>query len=287
MRNGLISAALLLAATSIAACSISACAATGPTAPAGAPTAGVAPHAAAAPTTLYVARRRWHIDVGFSVQALSAPLAVLVSREFPDARYVFFGFGDRRYLLAKEHDAPVLLAALWPGPALILVTAIEASPAQAFGAEQVIELAVAPQQGSAVQTFIEKSLGRDAGGGIPTYAPGPYAGSAYFAAVPRYSGLHTCITWAAEALRAGGLPIRSRMTLVAGQLWRQVRRLRDARPSPAAAPVARVDGPMETGSITRRRVAVLANDGGAVALRYDDRGFSGRRRAAAADAAGQ
>ena len=29
-------------------------------------------------------------------------------------------------------------------------------------------------------------------------------GSLFLDAVPRYSGLHTCITWAAEALRAAG-----------------------------------------------------------------------------------
>ncbi len=277
MRNGLIRAAMLLAATLIPAC-----AATGPTA-AGPSTPGLAPRADAEPTTLYVARRRWHIDVGFSVQALPAPLAATVLREFPDARYAFFGFGDRRYLLAKEHGAPVLLAALWPGPALILVTEIEASPIQAFGGDQVVELLLAPQQARAVQAFIWGSLAKEADGTLSTYALGPYSGSAYFAAVPRYSGLHTCITWAAEALRAGGLPIRSRLTLVAGQLWRQVRKLQ----SPAAASVSRDDGPPEAASITGRRIAVLANDGGAAALRDDDGGPGRWSRAAAADATGE
>jgi uncharacterized protein (TIGR02117 family) len=268
MRNGLIPAAMLLAASLI-----SACAATGPTAAAGDSTAGLGPRADAAPTAIYVVRRRWHIDVGFSVQALPAPLAATALRGFPRARYVFFGFGDRRYLLAKHHGAPVLLAALWPGPALILVTEIEASPTQAFGESQVVELSLAPQQARAVQAFIWGSLTKDADGTVSTYARGPYAGSTYFAAVPRYSAFHTCITWAAEALRSGGLPIRSRLTLVAGQLWRQVRKLQ----TPTAASV----------SITRRRVAVLANDGGAAALRDDDDGLGRRRRAAAADAAGE
>jgi len=79
MRNGLIRAAMLLAATLIAAC-----AATGPTAghssPGYAATPGPSAHGNAAPITLYVARRRWHIDVGFAVQALPAPLAATVLR---------------------------------------------------------------------------------------------------------------------------------------------------------------------------------------------------------------
>jgi hypothetical protein len=277
MRHGLIRAAMLLAATLIAAC-----AATGPTA-AGHSTPAFAANADAARATLYVARRRWHIDVGFSVQALPAPLAAIVLREFPYARYAFFGFGDRHYLLSEKHGAPVLLAALWPGPALILVTAIEDSPAQAFGADQVVELALAPQQARAVQAFVWGSLAKDANDTVSTYARGPYSGSAYFAAVARYSGFHTCITWAAEALRAGDLPIRSRLTLVAAQLWHQVRRL---PPAPAAS-VSRDDGPPAVASITGRRIAVLADDGGAAALRHDDGGLGRRRRTAAADATGQ
>jgi uncharacterized protein (TIGR02117 family) len=276
MRNALMPAALLLAASLIGAC-----AATGPTAARA--SARLGPRADAVPVTLYVARRRWHIDVGFSVQDLPAPLAATALREFPHARYAFFGFGDRRYLLAKDHGAAVLLAALWPGPALILVTEIEAAPTRAFGENQVVALPLAPQQARAVQDFIWDSVAKDAGGTVSTYARGPYDGSAYFAAVPRYSGFHTCITWAAEALRSGGLPIRSRMTWVAGQLWRQVRKLQP----PAAASAFRDGGPREAASITRRRVAVLANDGGAAALRDDDGGPGRRGRAAAADATGQ
>jgi uncharacterized protein YceK len=220
-------------------------------------------------TTLYVARRRWHIDVGFDVADLQGPLAQ-VTAGFPGTRYAFFGFGDRHYLMARNRDAPVLLAALWPGAGLILVTTIGSSPAQAFGAADIIELRLTREQMSGVQDFIARSLSPGRDGTVESSAPGPYEGSAYFAATPRYSAFHTCITWAAEALRAGGLPIRARLTLVAGQLWRQVQRLRQP-----------------DGSIAGRRIAVLTDHRGAVALGDHDRGFGRRGRAAAADAARQ
>ena len=63
------------------------------------------------------------MDVGFAAEALRPPLAE-VMQGFPRSRYVFFGFGDRRYLLAKNRGAPTLLEALWPGAALILVTTL-------------------------------------------------------------------------------------------------------------------------------------------------------------------
>jgi hypothetical protein len=55
-------------------------------------------------------------------------------------------------------------------------------------------------------------------------------------AVPRYSALYTCNTWAADTLRSAGLPVRSTMTLLAGQLWRQVTRLAADPRLRAAAP---------------------------------------------------
>ena len=120
------------------------------------------PGAAFSSTTVYVARRRWHIDVGFAAEDLRGPL-VGVLGQFPGARYAFFGFGDRHYLLSKDHEASALLAALWPGPGLILVTALESTPRQAFGVEEVIELQLTPDESRAIQAFIWHALSRQPG----------------------------------------------------------------------------------------------------------------------------
>jgi hypothetical protein len=191
---------------------------------------------------IHVVRRKWHVDVGFAVADLEPPLAQ-VARRFPHASYLFFGFGDRHYLLAGGRGASNMLGALWPGPALILATAIENTPEQAFGASQALELRVTARQGRAAQAFIWRSIGgmdaipggasRDIGPSAPDvepYAAGPYDDSLYFAATARYSAVHTCNTWVAEVLRAAGLAVRSRFVLFAGQLWPQVRRLADAPP---------------------------------------------------------
>lgn len=190
---------------------------------------------AARTTVIFVARRDWHIDVGFAAADLGAPLDALIA-QLPGVRYVFFGFGDRHYLMAKTRNLPVMLAALWPGPGLMLITGLVATPSQAFGADQVIELRVPAAQAQRVQAFIARTMGaKSPAGADPTaltsavepYAAGPYEGSLYFTAIPRYSALHTCNTWAAEALQAGGLPVRSAAVLFAGQLWGQVRKAAD------------------------------------------------------------
>jgi hypothetical protein len=174
-----------------------------------------------------VARRGWHVDVGLQVAELAPPLAS-TGTAFPGARYLFFGFGDRHYLLAQKHNAPVLLAALWPGAGMMLVTALSSTPEQGFGADQVISLELSADQMQALQSFIWKTLDTPSGA-LRVYAPGPYADSVYFAASIKYSALRTCNTWVAQALRASGLPIHPAGVLFAGQVWSQVRRLHRAQ----------------------------------------------------------
>lgn len=175
--------------------------------------------------TIYVVRRGWHIDIGFAVPGMVPPLGV-VTGQFPGARYLLFGFGDRRYLMAKHSHVPAMLGAVWPGQALILVTGLAATPGEAFGEKQVIALPASPAQSKELQAFIAGSLQAVANSErFAITAPGPYGGSLYFDSGLKYSGFHTCNTWAAEGLQRAEFPVRPRGTLFAHQLWRQVAKL--------------------------------------------------------------
>jgi len=193
---------------------------------------------------IYVARRGWHVDIGFAAADLQPPLTSLMN-EFPGAQYVFFGFGDRRYFLARHHHAPGLLAALWPGQGMMLATGLISAPPVAFGEGHVAALRVTPRQTRDAQAFVWQSLKKQSeDGSVKSYAPGPYGGSVFFDATPKYSAFHTCNTWAAEVLAAGTLPIRSAGVVFAGQLWTQVRRLekRQATLAGRTAPVRSLPG---------------------------------------------
>jgi Protein of unknown function (DUF2459) len=138
---------------------------------------------------------------------------------------VFFGFADKHYLLAANHNAPVLLSALWPGASILLTTGLANSPADAFGATHVIALHVTNDQMRALQAFIWRSL-RTRDNLLEVYRDGPYEGSVYFLGKPKYSALHTCNTWGAEALRAAGFRVHIAGVVFARQLWSQARRLK-------------------------------------------------------------
>jgi uncharacterized protein (TIGR02117 family) len=182
------------------------------------PTGATAPR-----TTIYMARRGWHVDIGFAVSDLEAPLAALAA-DFPNSQYLFFGFGDRRYLTSRNKNFPSMLAALWPGAGIVLVTALTATPEQGFGAMHVIRLAISKTRALDAQGFVWNSMPKKSGV-VGAYAKGPYEGSLYYSAIPSYSAVHTCNTWVAEALQTAGLPIQSVGVVFAAQLWSQLRRI--------------------------------------------------------------
>jgi hypothetical protein len=172
---------------------------------------------------IYVVRRHWHVDIGFAASDLQPPLSALLA-DFPGARYLLFGFGDRHYLVDQDRGMTGMLAALWPGAGVMLVTGLGTSTQDAFGEPHVIEIRVSAWQAQAAQRFVWQSLAVQRGAITPLRA-GPYEGSLYYATPQAYSALHTCNTWAARALRAAQLPVRSAGVVFAGQLWNQARRL--------------------------------------------------------------
>ncbi len=102
-----------------------------------------------------------------------------------------------------------------------MITGLTASSQAASGAAEVIPISVTVAQERAAQAFIWESLSKTPTP-IKAYAVGPYQGSLYFSAKPRYSAFYTCNTWAAQVLQAAGLPVRSAGVIFAGQLWTQV-----------------------------------------------------------------
>ena len=185
---------------------------------------------------VYVVKRAWHVDVGIALADAQPPLRP-VAAAFPGARYLLFGFGDRRYLL--QGGAGNMVAALWGDAGLVLVTSVGLQqPEQVFGQDNVVRLALTPRQMNDLQGFIGRTLARRDGAIVPvlpgSHAVGSY--SAYYESVQRYSALHTCNTWAAEALKSAELPVSSSGVEFAWQLWQQVRRLQSQRAhtSPAA-----------------------------------------------------
>ena len=135
-----------------------------------------------------------------------------------------FGFGERQYLLSADRGLLTQLSALLPSQSALLMTALRAPPAAAFGAENVVVLHVTPPAEAALQRFLWRSLDRDAAGAPVRLADGPYPGSVFWTASGTYDAFNTCNTWTADGLRAAGLPVGGPI-LFAGQVMSQVRQI--------------------------------------------------------------
>jgi hypothetical protein len=174
--------------------------------------------------SIYVLRRGRHTDLVLPVAGLHGPLAALAA-SFPGAGYLTFGFGDRQYVLATHKNLVHLLLAPFPGPGLLLVTGLQGTPAEVYGAEHLIALPLRQAQLDAIADFVWSSLQQDEQGKVPPYLPGRYPGNVYYPSSRTYYGLYTCNTWTAEALHSAGLPVHSGGVILAGQVSDQVRPL--------------------------------------------------------------
>lgn len=166
----------------------------------------------------------WHTDLGLAATDLRPPL-LPVAQDFPGASYLVFSFGDRAYLLSRRRMLPDMLVALFPGPALILVTALRVPPSAAFGATHVVRLSLSSAGVVRLAAFIWHDLAKDRNGRPLSLGYGPYPGSLYYSSPATYDAAYTCNTWTATALRTAGLSIGDGGVLFARQVMDQVRPL--------------------------------------------------------------
>jgi hypothetical protein len=152
-------------------------------------------------------------------------LAAALGLAGPDLRFLVFGFGDRAYFMSRRDGLPDLMLAMLPGPGVILVTALRASPERAFGADHTVALPATAAQFGKMTMFLRQELAVGADGMPQRLGDGPYAGSAFFATADPYDVLHNCNGWTLEALRGGGWPAHPDGVILAHQVIAQARRL--------------------------------------------------------------
>jgi uncharacterized protein (TIGR02117 family) len=170
---------------------------------------------------IYVVARGWHTDIGLPVGEMAGPLASL-EQDFPGMRFAVFGFGERRYYMARETGSGEMIAALFPSDSAILMTALRAPPEQAFAKEQVVLLHVPSSGVARIVRELSASLEKTPDGALVRLADGPYAGSVFYASNETYDAFHTCNTWTARLLRDAGLPVNPHGVLFVGQVMQQV-----------------------------------------------------------------
>ena len=195
---------------------------------------------------VHLVARGWHTDVDLPAARLPPPLLPL-AHDFPGATHFLFGFGERAYWTRPDPSGMDALAALLPGPGVILATALRVPPEAAFASEDVVTLPVTEAGLDRLAAHLAAELRED--GEFRRLADGPYPGSRFYATSRRYSAVYTCNTWTADAAQVAGTGVSASGVLFAGQLMERARAVAAAarRPSAAAERLA----PSEQAGYTR------------------------------------
>jgi uncharacterized protein (TIGR02117 family) len=170
------------------------------------------------PARIYVVGRGWHTDIGLPVDEVSGPLASLESG-LPGVRFMVFGFGERAYYMERDAGSGDMLTALFPSKSAILLTALRASPNEAFADHRVVTLRLTQAGVDRIAAEVWQSLEKRDGAAV-RLADGPYPGSVFYASDETYDGLYTCNTWTAHLLRDAGFPVDTHVVF-ADQVIRQ------------------------------------------------------------------
>jgi uncharacterized protein (TIGR02117 family) len=186
------------------------------------PPSFAAPGKIPAPIPIGLLVAGWHTGIVLPAQQLG-PLTSLLHD--PQARYLSFGWGNRRFYMAAHPGSGDALAALFSSPSVLFVQAA-ATPADLLAGDERIHWICADRNElRRVEVYIEQSLSRP--GGAPVdLGPGPLPDSRFYASTAHYSAVHTCNTWTIAALEYAGLPVSASGILFASQADRRVRQLR-------------------------------------------------------------
>ena len=170
----------------------------------------------------------WHTGIILPAKALGPGLTDLRHR-FPKARYLVFGWGNRRFYEAASPDAGKAIAALFPSSSVIFVQEIQAHKLKPSPGTDLRWLCISPSGIRRLDGFLETYFRKDRQGRLVRAEPGPSHGE-FYASTGTYDALHTCNTWTAEALQVGGLPVHSAGILFANQVMSEIRPLHPCIP---------------------------------------------------------
>jgi uncharacterized protein (TIGR02117 family) len=176
--------------------------------------------------TIYLIAAGWHTEIALAVHAMHDPLRA-VTPDFPGAPYLSFGWGERNYYMARAPTVGDAMSALFPGPAVLLVTPLYRPPRDSRANAQVFELSLSTAGFDRLSNYLWAAFEKSGDGAPRRLAAGPEPGSVFYAATGTYSATYTCNTWTAEGLRAGGIPVTPAGVVFVSELTDQLRLLGD------------------------------------------------------------
>jgi len=174
---------------------------------------------------LFFANYGWHSALVMKRADIQAAILPEI-RDFPDAEYLEFGWGDRAYYQAADPGFFLALkAAFFSGGSVLHVVGFKGPVAGVFSNTEMIELGASEEAFQQLVKYISQSFSRTPETSPAEVRPGLHANSRFYPATGRFHLFRTCNTWVASALHAAGFPVSPASAVTAGSLSRQVREI--------------------------------------------------------------
>ena len=178
-----------------------------------------------AKTVIFVTSNGWHSGIVVAKADLP-PDRLPETVDFPEARFLEFGWGDAVYYPAKQPTFGMSLqAALVPTPAVVHVAGLWGEPARVYPKAEVVSLPIDDENFRRLVDFVDASFERSGAARAAATGPGLYATSRFYPAKGSFHLFNTCNTWTARALAAAGFDVSASGTSRAEALMQQVRAL--------------------------------------------------------------
>ncbi|MGH8586611.1 MAG: DUF2459 domain-containing protein [Gammaproteobacteria bacterium] len=156
---------------------------------------------------------RWHAGIVIKVSDIPGDL-VPERRDFPEAEYLEFGWGDWDFYQARKFNLGYALKALlFPSKSVLHVVGFRGPVAGYASYREIIEFTPPSHGVERLVRYLDESFAREGGGVAAPLGRGLYGDSRFYPARGAFHLFNTCNTWTAGVLQAAGYPISSAITV--------------------------------------------------------------------------
>jgi uncharacterized protein (TIGR02117 family) len=184
--------------------------------------------------TFQVVNHGWHTGIVVASRDLLQRVPALGS-DFGSGDFVELGWGDEAfYRTPRAGVGQALGAAFRSGGSVLHVVRVSEARHGAVAGGDSVSVTVGEDGYRRLLDHLAASFARTPQGDLQLLGPGLYGDSRFYRARGRYSLLHNCNTWVAEAVAVSGVALRSTSALTAEGVMSRLRDALPALPSDAA-----------------------------------------------------
>ena len=182
------------------------------------------PAAGEAGKRVFVVNYGWH--TGIAISKADIPHGLLPEAEDLPGETLEIGWGDRDFYQAPEAGIGLAIKAVFfSDGSVVHVTAFDGAVENHFRGAEIYGLTLSAEGYQRLTQFVSDSFLRP--DSPKASRQGLYPNSRFYPAREKFHLFRNCNSWVGEALEAAGLPVKASLVITAGNLFSQVKRLRE------------------------------------------------------------